>query len=218
MSASSAGKFQDHYAILDVDYKADSEAIQNAYSKLAQKYHPDNPESGDEEKLEAVNLAYEVLSDPGLKADFDKIKGINQDVSVKFTGVAFFGALGREAALRAAILCVLYDRRRLKPFSPSISMRIMESMMEAASEELSFALWYLKQRNLVNSDDKSALQITVDGMDYLESSKPLPELILPFIKPSSMEAPPALVKKPVPVPAAEPESVSKFLNRALARR
>jgi hypothetical protein len=219
MSATSAGKFQDHYAVLEIDPKADSETIQSVYSKLAQKYHPNNFETGDQGKFDAVNLAYEVLSDSGLRAEFDKIKGIGQDEGDQhFSGVAFFSILGREAALRAALLCILYDRRRLKPFTPSLSNRIIESMLEVSNEELWFALWYLKQRNLVVSDDKSSLQITVDGMDYLENNKPLPEVVLPFIKAASMAPPPPLAKLPLPPLPEEPETVSKFLNRALARR
>jgi curved DNA-binding protein len=218
MSAPLAGKFQDHYAVLEIDPKADLDAIQYAHARLAQRYHPDNLESGDPEKFDAVNLANEILSDAGLRADFDKVKGVNQETSLKFTGIAFFSVLGKETALRAAVLCVLYDRRRLKPFAPSISMRILENVMEASIDELAFALWYLKQRNLISSDDKSSLQITVDGMDYLESNKPLPELVLPFIKPAAMAPPPTLPRKPLPAPEPEPEPVSKFLNRALARR
>jgi hypothetical protein len=47
MSSPLAGKFQDHYLILNVEPKSDSEAIQAAYTKLAQKFHPNNLETGD---------------------------------------------------------------------------------------------------------------------------------------------------------------------------
>ena len=76
--------------------------------------------------------------------------------------------------MRTALLCLLYDRRRLKPFTPGLSMRRVENILECTSEGLSFALWYLKQRNMVASDDKSNLQITVEGMDYLETNPPRP--------------------------------------------
>src|SRR5580704_16377823 len=115
MSGSVSGKFQDHYALLGVEPRADSDTIQAAYAKLAQKYHPNNPETGDGEKFETVNLAYEVLSDPSLRAGYDKLKGIDHEASnPKFTGVAFFSALEQGAVLRSAVLCVLYDRRRVK--------------------------------------------------------------------------------------------------------
>ena len=68
--------------------------------------------TGNAEMFEAINAAYESLSDPQLRTIFDKLKGVGQeDSDPKFSGVEFFDALGREAILRAAILCVLYDRR-----------------------------------------------------------------------------------------------------------
>ncbi|HEY4360580.1 MAG TPA: DnaJ domain-containing protein [Bryobacteraceae bacterium] len=221
MSAPLAGKFQDHYTLLGVDPRADLEVIKKAHAKLAERYHPDHGEAAHLEKYESVNLAWEILSDKSLRAEFDKIKGIEKDDGgLKFSGVAFFSALGREANLRATVLCLLYDTRRLKPFAPGMSIRVMESMLEVSNEELYFALWYLKQRGFVLSDDKSNLQVTVDGMDYLEQNKPLPEMVLPFIKHAALQAPPTLAKIPMPIPedAMEPESVLKVLNRALARR
>jgi len=183
MSAPLAGKFQDHYKILDIDPKANPDTIHQAYSKLAEKYHPRNAKTGDQAKFDAINLAYEVLCDSGLRHEFDKLKGLGEDkAEFKFSGLDFFEALGRETALRTAMLCLLYDRRRLKPFTPGLSMRIVENILECTSEGLNFALWYLKQRNLVASDDKSNLQITVEGMDYLETNPPRPETVMPLIK------------------------------------
>jgi curved DNA-binding protein CbpA len=211
MSAPLAGKFQDHYAVLEIDPKSDSETIQRAYAKLAQKYRPNNSATADAEMFEAVNMAYETLSDPELRSVFDKLKGIGQDEGgPKFSGVEFFDALGREAVRRAAILCVLYDRRLTKPSAPSLSMRHLELIVEATAAELSSALWYLKQRGLAASDDKSSLQITVAGMDFLESTRPLPEEVMPFIK----EAAIAVARAQ---PARGSESVLSTLNRALAR-
>jgi hypothetical protein len=205
MSAPIAGKFQDHYKVLEVDPKSGLEAIQKAYGKLAQKYHPNNTQSGDQTKFDAVNLAYEVLSDGGLRAEFDKLRSGGEDkTEFNFSGLGFFAALGRETALRAALLCILYDRRRLKPFTPGLSMRRVEAMLETTSEGLNFALWYLKQRNLVTSDDKSNLLITVEGMDYLESNPPTPESIMPLIRAIGLASPAATPASPKPEPVATP--------------
>lgn len=211
MSAPLAGKFQDHYSVLGIEPKSDSETIQRAYAKLAQKYRPSNALTGDAEMFEAVNTAYETLSDRELRSIFDNLRGVGQDLSVpKFTGVGFFDALGREAIRRAAILCVLYDRRLTKPAAPSLSMRHLETIVEATAAELSSALWYLKQRGLAASDDKSSLAITVDGMDFLESKQPAPEAVMPFIKEDAISA--AQTQ-----PVRESESVLSTLNRALAK-
>ncbi len=215
MSAPLAGKFQDHYAVLGIDPKSDSETIQRAYAKLAQKYYPNNSATANAEMFEAVNMAYETLSDPELRGVFDKLKGVGQEESgPKFSGMEFFDALGRDSLLRAAILCVLYDRRRTKPSAPSLSMRHLEVIVEAAETELSSALWYLKQRGLAASDDKSSLQITVDGMDFLESNQPAPEDVMVFIKPAAVAS---ASPQPQMRPKPEVESVMATLNRALAR-
>jgi hypothetical protein len=190
MSAPLAGKFQDHYKVLEIDPKATLDQIHRAYGKLAEKYHPRNAETGDQAKFDSINLAYEVLCDSGLRHEFDNLKsGGEEKAEFKFSGMDFFAALGHETALRAALLCVLYDRRRLKPFTPGLSMRRVENMLQCTSEGLSFALWYLKQRSLVTSDDKSNLQITVEGMDYLETNPPTPEMVMPLIKAGGLAIP-----------------------------
>jgi DnaJ domain len=216
MSSSVAGKFQDHYAILAIEPTADSQTIQAAYAKLAQEFHPGNTETGDKTKFDAVNQAYEVLSDPGLRAAFDQVKGVDREGGKpKFTGAEFFEALEQSAGLRAAVLCILYDRRRVKSFKPSLSMRHLDAMLHVTGEALNFALWYLKKRSLVIYDDKSAMEITVDGMDFLEQNRPSPEAVMPFIRPDSLATPwiatpPSATPKP-----AEP--VLNVLSRVLQR-
>jgi curved DNA-binding protein CbpA len=190
MSAPLAGKFQDHYKVLNVDSKATLDTIHQAYGKLAEKHHPRNPATGDQARFEAINLAYEVLCDSSLRHEFDKLKSGGEETSeFKFSGLDFFEALGRETALRSALLCLLYDRRRLKPFTPGLSLRRVENILQCTPEGLNFALWYLKQRSLVSSDDKSNLMITVDGMDHLETNPPTPEAVMPLVKPAGLEIP-----------------------------
>jgi curved DNA-binding protein len=187
MSAPPAGKFQDHYSILGVDAGAATEVIQRAYARLLEKYGPDNIDTRDDEKLAVINTAYETLSDPELRKEFDALKGVTGDVArPKFTGVEFFDGLGREVNLRSALLCVFYDRRRTKPLTPSLSMRHVENILEAPPEALNFALWYLKQRGFVGNDDRSSLVITVEGMDFLEAHLPAPESVMAFIKPAAI--------------------------------
>lgn len=213
MSSAAAGKFQDHYEVLGVEHKAGTEAIQIAYTRLAEKYHPKTGDVPSPEKYESVTLAFEVLSDPDLRLDFNKLKGIGEEDKPKFSGMAFFEAYQRDTHLRVGLLCVLYDRRRSKPFTPALSMRHLEQIFGASTQELNFALWYLKQRELVMADDKSSLQITVEGMDYLEANPPLPELVLPMIKPSGLagsgsEADVEEASAPEPVAAPEPQPVA----------
>src|SRR5271155_603057 len=126
MSSSAATKFQDHYAVLGIEPKADAEIIQRAFKEL-------KANTVDPEKLEAVHIAYEVLSDVSLRRAFDRIKGVNQNEGdPKFTGLEFFEGFGRDTVLRVAILCILYDRRRTHPYTPTLSMRALENIVAAS--------------------------------------------------------------------------------------
>ena len=66
---------KNYYEILEVDKKASSEIIKKSYSTLAKKYHPDlQPEDmkqDAEEKFKLINEAYEVLSDPEKRKNYD---------------------------------------------------------------------------------------------------------------------------------------------------
>ncbi len=62
---------KDYYKILGVDRNSSPEEIKRAYRRLAQKYHPDRP-GGDEQKFKEINEAYQVLSDPGKRAQYDR--------------------------------------------------------------------------------------------------------------------------------------------------
>ncbi|HPO05555.1 MAG TPA: molecular chaperone DnaJ [Candidatus Gracilibacteria bacterium] len=64
----------DYYAELGVDRNASPDDIKKAYRRMAQKYHPDaNPNNKEaEEKFKTVSLAYEVLSDPQKRSQYDR--------------------------------------------------------------------------------------------------------------------------------------------------
>ncbi len=63
----------DYYETLGVSRNADKEEIKRAYRRLARKYHPDvNKEAGAEERFKEINRAYEVLSEPEMRARYDR--------------------------------------------------------------------------------------------------------------------------------------------------
>ena len=71
-------KQKDYYKVLGVPRDADERDIKKAMRREAKKYHPDKATSQGiskeeaEKKMAAVNEAYEVLSDPELRARFDR--------------------------------------------------------------------------------------------------------------------------------------------------
>jgi hypothetical protein len=65
---------ENHYAVLGVPRSASASAIRTAYRKLARLHHPDVNENSPDAALRMaeINRAYKVLSDPSLRAAYDR--------------------------------------------------------------------------------------------------------------------------------------------------
>ena len=78
---------KNYYDILGLGKDASPEDIKSAYRRLAKKYHPDiNKEAGAAEKFKEINEAYECLSDPTKKSNYDQFGSA--------TGPQGFGGFG----------------------------------------------------------------------------------------------------------------------------
>jgi molecular chaperone DnaJ len=76
----------DHYEILGVDRDASVDEIKRAYRKLAREYHPDvNPDPNTSEKFKGITHAYEILSDPEKRQNYD----LGGDPYAQFGGTNF---------------------------------------------------------------------------------------------------------------------------------
>lgn len=62
---------RDYYDILGVSKGSSSDEIKKAYRRLAHLHHPDK-KGGDEAKFKEINEAYQTLSDPQKKANYDR--------------------------------------------------------------------------------------------------------------------------------------------------
>lgn len=90
--------FIDYYKILGVDKNIPQKDVREAYRKRAKQFHPDlhpnDPKA--KAKFQALNEAYEVISDPGKRAKYDKYgeQWRNADAYEKAGGFGGFGSGG----------------------------------------------------------------------------------------------------------------------------
>ena len=86
---------RDYYEVLGLQKGATDAEIKKAYRQMAKKYHPDvNKEPGAEEKFKEVNEAYEVLSDPQKKANYDQFGHAGMDGAFGGGGFGGFSDFG----------------------------------------------------------------------------------------------------------------------------
>ena len=161
----------DYYEFLQISPNAQPETIQRVYRFLAGRYHPDNAETGDPEKFLLLNRAYEVLSEPMRRAQYDESlttrPARRHDV---FESVDFLDGIEGEMNRRLALLALLYRKCRSNIQNPSISLFDLETQMGFPREYLDFTIWYLRSKKYVTQDDGAALALTSVGVDYVEAN------------------------------------------------
>src|SRR5947209_1181925 len=62
-----------YYAVLGVPIDADSDTLKRAYRQLARRYHPDLAGPEGALQMKRINRAYDVLSDPEKRLNYDTI-------------------------------------------------------------------------------------------------------------------------------------------------
>lgn len=71
-------KDKNYYEILEIDKNASKEIIEKAYKTLVKKYHPDVSNEISDDLIKKINEAYEVISDPQKRIQYDII--ISQNI------------------------------------------------------------------------------------------------------------------------------------------
>jgi len=183
---------QNYYELLQLSPNAEQLVITKIYRLLAAYYHPDNKQTGDEEKFKNVLKAYEVLSDPAKRSRYnieflgkeaangqsraerpavratrnqDELRtkyGANSDRAVGEEGLS-------ERELRKLMLMVLYDVRRNTPGNPQVSMLVLAELLGCSIENLEFSNWYLKEKGYIRISESADFSITIAGVDYVET-------------------------------------------------
>ena len=160
----------DYYETLQISPNADAETIQRVFRLLAQRFHPDNQDTGNAARFRELHDAYLVLNDPEKRAQYDVSYHAARQDRWRLAASAAPGSndVDMEQQLRYILLEILYSRRRTEPDNPSISPYDLCQLTGQPREHLEFTVWYLGQKKLVTRDDQSKLTITADGVDYVE--------------------------------------------------
>ena len=165
-------KTEDFYEVLQVSSNADPDTIDRVYRLLAQRFHPDNQQTGDEIRFRALLEAYTVLRDPEKRAQYDVLHQQHRQDRWRLvsSGAQSENDFELEQVVRLTLLEALYTQRRLEPTNPGIFFGEFERMTGRPREHLEFTIWFLLQKKLIEQSDNSRLILTVEGAEYLEQS------------------------------------------------
>jgi curved DNA-binding protein len=198
---SAAAEDMDYYEYLQISPKAEYATIHRIYKFMAGRLHPDNPETGDPDRFLLLNRAYEVLSDPQRRTEYDATyKARDLGANPIFEQSEFVNGIEGEANRRLGILSMLYNRRRTNPEHPGVSMFEIERHMAFPREYLDFNTWYLKAKQYVTMGDNAELTLTALGVDYVEANASQIPILQKLLAcgPKTTTGPGSVRGKPVP--------------------
>ena len=161
----------DYYEFLQISPNAEPETIHRVYRFLAVRLHPDNPQTGDAEKFFLLKQAYEVLSNPQRRAEYDAARKNGDAQSPMSTTIDFMDAMEGELNRRLGILALLYFQRRTRPYTPEVSLLEVERRMGFPRDYLEFTAWYLSNKGFITRADNSDFTLTAAGVDFVETQR-----------------------------------------------
>lgn len=162
----------DYYEFLQISPNAEPDTIHRVFRFMAVRLHPDNPNTGDAEKFFLLKQAYEVLSDPARRAQYDATRRneVCQPVPLS-SWIDFMDNMEGELNRRLAVLAVLYFQRRTNPSKPAVSFIEIEKRMGFPRDYLEFTAWYLQKKGYITRADNSDFALTAEGVDFVETQR-----------------------------------------------
>jgi curved DNA-binding protein CbpA len=170
MTSTPSSEFTDYYELLQVSPNAELDTIQRVFRLLAQRFHPDNTETGNEPLFQQMLKAYQALSDPVSRAAYDA----QHRAQVKLNWKVFDQSTDPtskqdERKKREGLLAVLYRKRQFNPGQPGMNVREIEDLIGIPREHLEFTIWFLKERGDIKAADNGRYLISVKGVEAYET-------------------------------------------------
>ena len=169
-SAQEAGDdFVDFYEALQLSPNADAATIERVVRLLAQRFHSNSRETGNENALQKVLAAYRVLIDPERRAAYDAEYTAKHRLRWQVFDQSSAGQDKKSAKeIRKGVLSVLYAKRMKDLDHPGMNVLEIEDLTGCPREHLYAAMWYLRGKGLITVADESRHAITVLGVDECE--------------------------------------------------
>jgi curved DNA-binding protein CbpA len=165
-----ASVFIDYYEILEISPNADSGTIQRMFRYLAQRYHPDNRDTGDRLRFDAILEAHNTLKDPIKRARYDIQHKNHSALRWRLAEEASDSkGIERDVDIQNKLLSILYVKRRQNIRDPGIGDLELERLLGCPAEHLEFHFWYLKEKGWIGRTENGMLAITVEGVDRANS-------------------------------------------------
>src|SRR5437762_14311255 len=163
-----ANGFRDYYETLQLSPNADSDTLDRVYRILIKRYHPDNQESGNEDRFRIILDAYRVLSDPEKRAAYDVKYDENRAATLKiFEEASSADSFEDDRRILDGVLSLLYVSRRRDPSRGGMGVVQMERLLGCPAEHLEFHIWYLLEKGWVERQSNGLLAITAAGVDHM---------------------------------------------------
>src|SRR6516164_4639695 len=165
-----ASEFMDYYEILELSSNANSGTIERMFRYLAQRYHPDNRDTGDRLRFDLVMEAHETLRNPEKRAQYDIEHKNHSSIRWKLAEEASDGkVIDRDLDIQNRLLSVLYAKRRQNARDPGIGDFELERLLGCPAEHLEFHLWYQREKGWIARTETGTIAITVEGVDRASS-------------------------------------------------
>ena len=165
-----ASTFIDYYEIMEISPNANSGTIDRMFRHLAQRYHPDNQDTGDRLRFDEIVEAYDTLRDPVKRAQYDiqhkNRSGFREKLAEEASDSK---SIGRDIDIQNKLLSILYVKRRQNISDPGIGNQELERLLGCPAEHLEFHVWYLKEKGWIGRTESGMLAITVEGVDRANS-------------------------------------------------
>lgn len=161
-----------YYEFLQISPHAEPATIHRVFQFLAARYHPDNAQTGDVEKFMLLKQAYEVLSNPERRAEYDATYEQQAPRIVPLSAeIDFMDSLKGELNRRLGLMALLYIQRRTNTYSPQVPLNEVEERMGFPRDYLEFTVWYLQRKGYITRADNSDFALTAEGVDFVETQR-----------------------------------------------